>query len=87
MRFALPIPGAAPGAHRLHGDAARRARAWREQSVARRWLLAGAAILALLAPGASHAKEAVTWIESYEDALAEARQTGKPIFLEFRCAP
>lgn len=32
-------------------------------------------------------KEAVIWIESYDEALAEARRTGKPIFLEFRCAP
>ncbi len=33
------------------------------------------------------AKEAVSWIESYDEALREARRTGKPIFLEFRCAP
>ena len=32
-------------------------------------------------------KEAVTWIEQYDQAIEEARQTGKPIFLEFRCAP
>lgn len=40
-------------------------------------------LLVLPAP----ADEAVTWIESYDEALAEARRTGKPIFLEFRCAP
>ncbi len=33
------------------------------------------------------AKEAVVWIESYEEAIAEARRTGKAIFLEYRCAP
>lgn len=33
------------------------------------------------------AKEAVVWIESYEEAIELARKTGKPIFLEFRCAP
>ena len=45
--------------------------------------------MALAAPsgGPVASKEAVIWIESYEEALAEARLTGKPIFLEFRCAP
>ena len=33
------------------------------------------------------AKDAVTWIERYDEALEVARKTGKPIFLEFRCAP
>lgn len=33
------------------------------------------------------AKDAVIWIERYEEAIEEARKTGKPIFLEFRCAP
>lgn len=33
------------------------------------------------------ASETVSWIESYNEAIDEARQTGKPIFLEFRCAP
>lgn len=33
------------------------------------------------------AKEAVVWIESYEEAIKVARNTGKPIFLEYRCAP
>ncbi len=37
--------------------------------------------------GSAGAKEAVVWIESYDEALREARRTGKPIFLEFRCAP
>lgn len=51
-----------------------------------RWLALSVAAGALCAVSAS-AKQAVTWIESYEEALAEARRTGKPIFLEFRCAP
>ena len=29
----------------------------------------------------------VVWIESYEQAVAEAKRTGKPIFLTFRCVP
>ncbi len=41
----------------------------------------------VLAPAATQAKEAVTWIESYDEAIEEARRSGKPIFLEFRCAP
>ena len=35
----------------------------------------------------SFARDAVTWIERYDEAIGEARKTGKPIFLEFRCAP
>ena len=54
---------------------------------ASRFLLACLVLLALLMPVATRGKEAVTWIESYDEALAEARRTGKPIFLEFRCAP
>ncbi|MEM1440928.1 MAG: hypothetical protein AAGF67_01210 [Verrucomicrobiota bacterium] len=27
------------------------------------------------------------WHHSYEEALEEARETNKPLFLEFRCAP
>ena len=51
-----------------------------------RWVSCAALIGPLLASPAL-AKEAVIWIESYDEALAEARRTGKPIFLEFRCAP
>ncbi|MEM7674305.1 MAG: hypothetical protein AAF212_13255 [Verrucomicrobiota bacterium] len=31
--------------------------------------------------------EKVKWLYSYQDAIAEAKKTDKPIFLEFRCAP
>lgn len=27
------------------------------------------------------------WHHSYDEALAEAKETGKPLFVEFRCAP
>jgi hypothetical protein len=27
------------------------------------------------------------WHNNYKEALAEARKTGKPIFLEYRCEP
>jgi len=29
----------------------------------------------------------LVWLDNYEAALKEAEKTGKPIFLEFRCAP
>jgi len=31
--------------------------------------------------------DSIKWIESYSEAIAVARRTGKPIFLEFRCFP
>jgi hypothetical protein len=30
-------------------------------------------------------EEGINWLSSYSAALAEAKRTGKPIFLEFRC--
>ncbi len=27
----------------------------------------------------------IPWLDNYKDAIKEAKQTGKPIFLEFRC--
>ena len=32
-------------------------------------------------------EESIVWITSYRQAMAEAKRTGKPIFLEYRCAP
>jgi hypothetical protein len=32
-------------------------------------------------------EEYVRWIGDYKEALAEAKRTGKPIFLEYRCEP
>ena len=29
----------------------------------------------------------LVWLDDYEAGLKEAKATGKPIFLEFRCAP
>ena len=49
------------------------------------------ALLAILLSSAAPAQEAedgfLSWFESYNEALAEAKKTGKPIFLEFRCSP
>ena len=49
------------------------------------------ALLAVLLPSAALAQEAedgvIGWFDNYEAAMAEAKKTGKPIFLEFRCSP
>ena len=31
--------------------------------------------------------EDIVWLDNYQAALKEARATGKPIFLEYRCEP
>ena len=31
--------------------------------------------------------EGIRWLSNYQDALKEAKATGKPIFLEYRCEP
>lgn len=54
---------------------------------AAKYALLCVAALAIPLGGPVDPKEAVIWIESYDEAIAEARLTGKPIFLEFRCAP
>ena len=51
-----------------------------------------AAAIALVAflpsPAAAQSDDGmVEWLDNYGEALAEAKRTGKPIFLEFRCAP
>lgn len=54
-----------------------------------------AAMLALLLaesgaaqdPSADSEDNTLYWHTKLEDAKAEAKRTGKPIFLEFRCAP
>jgi hypothetical protein len=32
-------------------------------------------------------EEGIQWLGNYKEALTEARKTGKPIFLEYRCEP
>jgi hypothetical protein len=29
----------------------------------------------------------IFWFSNYDDAVQEAKRTGKPIFLEYRCEP
>ncbi len=31
--------------------------------------------------------DGIDWLDNYQQALRQARQSGKPIFLEFRCEP
>jgi hypothetical protein len=31
--------------------------------------------------------ETLEWLNDYDEAIALAKKTGKPIFLEFRCSP
>ncbi|MCG8600862.1 MAG: thioredoxin family protein [Verrucomicrobiales bacterium] len=45
------------------------------------------ALVLLFFTGSLDAQETLTWHTDYDDALAEARRTGKPVFLEFRCVP
>ena len=49
-----------------------------------------AAVLLLAAAAFGQAKAAddeIVWLDNYQAALKEARATGKPIFLEYRCEP
>jgi hypothetical protein len=32
-------------------------------------------------------RDTIEFLNNYTEALLEAKKTGKPIFLEFRCAP
>lgn len=44
-----------------------------------------AALAALLAALPLSGQDAIRWFGSFPEAIAEAKRTGKPIFLEFRC--
>jgi hypothetical protein len=48
-------------------------------------LLAGAIFLP--PPAAAQSKEGIQWHDNYQQALKLARESGKPIFLEYRCEP
>lgn len=45
-------------------------------------LLAFAALSLAMAQDDGH-----EWLDNYQEALKQARATGKPIFLEYRCEP
>ena len=35
----------------------------------------------------SQAQEGIHWFDNYKAALDEAKKTGKPLFVEYRCEP
>ena len=37
--------------------------------------------------GIAQDDETLEWLSDYDEAMALAKETGKPVFLEFRCAP
>ncbi len=53
------------------------------------FLMTWAAIMTVSFPPHCLAQDSdsIMFHENYNDALREAKQTRKPIFLEFRCAP
>ena len=46
--------------------------------------LAACFVLSLSSP-LSAQRDEISWFDKYGDAIQEAKRTGKPIFLEFRC--
>lgn len=50
------------------------------------YLLASVVILSFAA-ALSAQDDMIYWIDNYPEAIQEARKTGKPLFLEFRCEP
>jgi hypothetical protein len=47
----------------------------------------GLALFFLLTGALAAQTDEIYWFDNYKEALQEARKTGKPIFLEFRCVP
>jgi hypothetical protein len=47
----------------------------------------GASGMAPLAQEKDTASDRLVWVDDYQEALKQSRATGKPVFLEFRCAP
>lgn len=47
-----------------------------------------ALIACSLSPGLALAQDdGLQWLDNYKEALRQAKQSGKPIFLEYRCEP
>jgi hypothetical protein len=42
-------------------------------------------LLSFFLSGQDSPEEGIDWLGNYAEALAEAKRTSKPIFLEFRC--
>ena len=57
-------------------------------------VLVACLVLGLVVPGAAGAAtgqpaddDTLEWIDDYQAALALAQETGRPLLVEFRCAP
>ncbi len=50
-------------------------------------MLAAPILLLFLAQTAPSLDDTFDWHDNYADAIKEAKATGKPIFLEYRCEP
>ena len=54
-------------------------------------VLVACLVLGLVVPGAATGQPAdddtLEWIDDYQAALALAQETGRPLLVEFRCAP
>ena len=44
-------------------------------------------ILAACVPLLAQDDDSLYWLDNYQAAVKEAKATGKPIFLEYRCEP
>lgn len=45
------------------------------------------AYIAIVISPASAQEDGLHWYDNYKEAIAEAKKTGRPIFLEYRCEP
>ena len=45
------------------------------------------AVFTVLVLASAAQADDINWLGSYKEALSAAKQTGKPIFLEYRCEP
>ena len=52
-----------------------------------RRLILPAGLACILWYAASAQDDSLDWFNNYQAALREAKRSGKPIFLEFRCEP
>lgn len=50
-------------------------------------LAVGLLVPALAAAGQPAEDDTLEWIDDYATALAQAQETGRPLLVEFRCAP
>ena len=49
-----------------------------------RWALLFCALAVITGPGSAD-EQAVDWLPNYRAALTQAKATGKPLLVEFRC--